>query len=56
MSLKINPNSAVVMEHLGDIYFGMEDYANAKKYWNSSLDLNPGNAGLQDKIINLKSI
>ncbi len=49
-SISINPNSAVVLEHLGDIYNGMKDYISALKYWKLSLDKNPGNKSLKEKI------
>lgn len=53
-SLEINPNSAVVLEHLGDVYNGMKDYSNAVKYWKLALDKNPENSDLKEKIDQLK--
>jgi tetratricopeptide (TPR) repeat protein len=47
----INGSSAVLLEHLGDIYEALKDYVNAKKYWGKSLELNPDNQRLKEKII-----
>jgi len=49
-SLAINGNSAVVLEHLGDIYNAMEDNSNAVKYWQLSIEKNPANKSLKEKI------
>ncbi len=49
-SLMVNPNSAVVLEHLGDIYNAMKDYPGALKYWKLSLEKNPNNVQLKEKI------
>ncbi|MEO8664908.1 MAG: tetratricopeptide repeat protein [Ignavibacteria bacterium] len=49
-SLAVNPNSAVVLEHLGDIYNAMKDDSNAIKFWKLSLEKNPENKPLKEKI------
>jgi tetratricopeptide (TPR) repeat protein len=49
-SLSINSNSAVVLEHLGDIYNAMKDNPNALKFWKQSLEKNPDNKALKEKI------
>lgn len=49
-SLSVNPNSAVVLEHLGDVYKEMKDSASALKYWKLSLEKNPQNNSLREKI------
>ncbi len=49
-SLAVNPNSAVVLEHLGDVYKEMKDNNNALKYWKLSLEKNPENNSLREKI------
>ncbi|MEO6694265.1 MAG: tetratricopeptide repeat protein [Ignavibacteria bacterium] len=49
-SLAVNGNSAVVLEHLGDIYSAMNDNINAVKYWQLSIEKNPVNKSLREKI------
>jgi len=49
-SLAINGNSAVVLEHLGDVYNAMKDNSNAVKYWQLSIEKNPANKSLKEKI------
>lgn len=49
-SLQVNGNSAVVNEHLGDIYSAMGDKQNARKYWQKALDLSPENAAIKNKL------
>ncbi|KAF0138440.1 MAG: tetratricopeptide domain-containing protein, partial [Stygiobacter sp.] len=42
--------SAVVLEHLGDVYAKLHKLDDAKKYWNKALELDKKNAALQSKI------
>lgn len=49
-SLQVNGNSAVVNDHLGDIYSAMGDKQNARKYWQKALDLSPENAAIKNKL------
>ncbi len=49
-SLKLNGNSAVVNDHLGDIYDAMGDRANAIKYWKKAYELAPDNQEFKSKI------
>jgi tetratricopeptide (TPR) repeat protein len=52
-SLQVNGGSAVVNEHMGDIYNAMGDKDNARKYWQKALDLSPGNDGIKNKLNNI---
>ena len=49
-SLKVNPNSAVVNDHLGDVYDAMNDRTNAFKYWKKANELDPNNPDYKSKI------
>jgi tetratricopeptide (TPR) repeat protein len=49
-SLKANPNSAVVNDHLGDVYDAMGDRTNAMKYWRKAYELAPDNSEFKNKI------
>jgi tetratricopeptide (TPR) repeat protein len=49
-AVTINGSSAVLLEHLGDIYFAMKDETNAKKYWLKSLELSPNNENMKEKL------
>jgi tetratricopeptide (TPR) repeat protein len=42
--------SAVVHEHLGDVYFQLGNKAKAMEYWNKALEMNNANQALKDKI------
>jgi tetratricopeptide (TPR) repeat protein len=42
--------SAVVYEHLGDIYFRLDDRAHALENWNAALSLDGGNQPLREKV------
>jgi tetratricopeptide (TPR) repeat protein len=46
----ISGSSAVLMEHLGDVYDALKDYKSAKKYWEKALELNPNNQNVKDKL------
>ncbi len=52
-SIAINAGSAVVQEHLGDVYFALKDKINALKHWKIALELNPKNKNLEEKINSL---
>lgn len=43
-----------VYEHLGDIYRALEDYENAKRWWEEALERDPGREYLKDQIEALK--
>ncbi len=43
--------SAVVYEHLGDIYYRMDDKKGALEQWNIALQLDENNRALRDKIL-----
>lgn len=49
-AVAISGSSAVLMEHLGDVYDALRDKKNAKKYWEKSLELNPNNQGVKEKL------
>jgi tetratricopeptide (TPR) repeat protein len=49
-SLKANPNSAVVNDHLGDVYDALNDRTNAFKYWKKASELDPNNPEFKNKI------
>ena len=55
-SLAVNSGSAVVQEHLGDVYFAMKDYKSALIQYKKSLELNPNSDSVKLKIENLKKI
>ena len=40
-------SSAVLYQHLGDIYEGLGEIVSALKYWNEALKLDPGNKDVQ---------
>jgi tetratricopeptide (TPR) repeat protein len=42
--------NAVLCEHLGDVYEGMEDIPKALRWWNEGLKLDPENKDLKYKI------
>lgn len=42
--------SAVVHEHLGDIYYKLNDTEHALEHWNAALKLDENNSALRDKI------
>jgi tetratricopeptide (TPR) repeat protein len=42
--------SAVVHEHMGDIYFRLNDTDRALEHWNEALKLDESNTVLRDKI------
>ena len=42
--------SAVVHEHMGDIYFKLNDTDRALEHWNAALKLDEGNTTLREKI------
>jgi tetratricopeptide (TPR) repeat protein len=49
-SLEVNSNSAVVNDHLGDVYEAMKDNTNALKYWQKAYELSPNSQNIKEKI------
>lgn len=45
----------VIYEHLGDVYYKLNDTAQALKYWELSLELLPGQAQVIEKVNNVKN-
>ena len=44
----------IIYEHMGDVYFKLEKYPEAKKYWSLSLDLSPGQETVKKKLESLQ--
>ena len=51
---QISKDAPDILEHLGDIYFYKKDKEKAKLYWEKSLNLNPSNKALSEKILKSK--
>lgn len=49
-SLEVNSGSAVVNDHLGDVYEAMKDNTNALKYWKKAYELSPNSQNIKEKI------
>lgn len=49
-AVTISGSSAVLMEHLGDVFDALKDYKNAKKSWEKALELNPNNQQVKEKL------
>lgn len=49
-AVELGDASAVVMEHLGDVYAKLQQYDEAKKYWGRALEKDKNNVVLQEKI------
>jgi tetratricopeptide (TPR) repeat protein len=49
-AVELGSTSAVVIEHLGDIYFRMADRDKAMSYWKKALENDPANQSLKTKI------
>lgn len=47
---------AELYDHMGDVYHAIKEFALARKYWRKSLEFNPKEYGVQDKINNLEKI
>jgi tetratricopeptide (TPR) repeat protein len=45
----------VILEHLGDAYFKVQDFVNARSFWERSLKLDPEQAAVKKKIEDVKS-
>ena len=43
----------VIYEHIGDVYFQLQDFTAARKYWNLSLELLPGQRQILQKLTDL---
>lgn len=52
-SIALNASSAVVQEHLGDIYKAMKQMEKAKTQYKKALDLNPSSESIKQKLENL---
>ena len=46
----LGSTSAVVHEHLGDIYYKLSEKDRAMEYWRKALQIDPDNEGLAEKI------
>jgi tetratricopeptide (TPR) repeat protein len=44
----------VIYDHIGDVYFKLNEPDNAKKYWNFSLEMQPNQKQIQNKIHDLE--
>lgn len=53
-SLALNASSAVVQEHLGDVYKSMKQTEKAKIQYKKALELNPTNESIKQKLENLR--
>jgi tetratricopeptide (TPR) repeat protein len=49
-AIELNPDSGVLLEHLGDILFHLENKAQAMEYWNKALEKGGGSENLEEKI------
>jgi tetratricopeptide (TPR) repeat protein len=49
-AVSISGSSAVLLEHLGDVYKQLKDIKNAKLYWGKALEINPNNQYLKEKL------
>jgi tetratricopeptide (TPR) repeat protein len=49
-SIEKGGGSAVVFDHLGDIYFRLGDSEKARANWQKALDLDPANAAFREKL------
>jgi len=45
----------VIYEHLGDVYYKLKKYPEARREWSRALELDPKNAGLQKKLGTMKT-
>ncbi len=53
-SVENRENSAVVIEHLGDVYLKMGDLKEAKSQWKRALEIDKNNERLKQKIENTR--
>jgi tetratricopeptide (TPR) repeat protein len=49
-ALEKGTSSATLYDHLGDIYYGLDEKAQALEYWKKALKLEPDNKGIQEKV------
>ncbi len=49
-AVELGSKSAVIHEHLGDVYAKLNQQENAMTYWRKALEFDPTNAGLKEKI------
>lgn len=54
--IKNLPVDPVIIEHLGDIYFKMKRYQEAREEWEKSLSQNPDNKDLKQKLKTIPSL
>ena len=52
--LKQNPDNAVVIEHLGDVYLKLGEIEDARSQWKRALDMDEDNERLKTKIENIR--
>ena len=48
-------DSAVVFEHLGDVYFELEEFNLARENWQRALDITPDNSQLKLKLEKIRN-
>lgn len=53
-SIALNASSAVVQEHLGDIYKSMKETEKARTQYKKALELNPSSESIKQKLENLR--
>ena len=53
-AIEISDSSAAVLEHMGDVYFYMDKFTEAKTYWEKALQLDISNKSLKLKMEKLK--
>jgi len=53
-SIALNASSAVVQEHLGDIYKAMKETEKARTQYKKALELNPSSESIKQKLENLR--
>ena len=46
----------IIYEHLGDVNYKLDRFDNAEKYWEQSLELNPGQTEVVKKLNDLKKV
>ena len=49
-AVELGSTSAVIHEHLGDVYSKLDQQENAMTYWRKALEIDPSNASLKEKI------
>lgn len=49
-AVELGSTSAVIHEHLGDVYYKLSQQDNAMTYWRKALEIDPSNSALKEKI------